>query len=224
MRAQYATRLGQLFDLHSPRKERLAAAVEPSTLARIAWKNDATALASIGAPEQFFLDSAVARALKTLRQFDVLFELETMDLDDRPQILVRFRGDPPGRFRRLGELSLGQLRSVLLGFILASEGSSPLILDQPEEQLDGPFIADVVVGHLHDVKERRQLVVATHNAIIVVLGDAELVVPLLVERGHSSPVDLGSVDATATREQIVRLLEGGAFAFERRAIRYGLGR
>ena len=222
MRAAYATRLGQLFDLHSPRKERLASAVTPSALARIAWRNDSTALTAIGAPEQFFPDPGAA--LKLLRRFDVLFELETMDLDSRPAIMVRFRGDPTGQFRRLSELSLGQLRSVLLGFILASEGSSPLVLDQPEEQLDGPFIADIVVGHLHDVKERRQLIVATHNPNIVVLGDAELVIPLLVVAGQSAPVDQGSVDSTSTKDQIVRLLEGGPMAFERRAVRYGIGR
>jgi DNA repair ATPase RecN len=111
---------------------------------------------------------------------------------------------------------------VLLGFILASRGNSPLVLDQPEEQLDGPFIAETVVGHLHAVKERRQLIVATHNPNIVVLGDAELVLPLEAERGHSKIVQPGSVDATRTRDEVVRLLEGGLFASERRAKRYGI--
>lgn len=220
LRSGYATRLGQLFDLHSPRKERLAAAVSPARLAEIAWTNDIAALQAVGSPEQFFPDPRVA--MKVLRTFNVLFEFETMDLDDRPDIAVRFRGDPRGRGRPLRDLSLGQLRSVLLGFILASRGSSPMILDQPEEQLDGPFIADTVVGHLHAVKESRQLIVATHNPNIVVLGDAELVLPLQAERGRSRVVHQGSVDTTRTRSQIVRLLEGGLLAFQQRARRYGL--
>lgn len=220
LRAHYAARLGQLLDLHSPRKERLAAAITPSQLAALVWDNDVAGLQAVGAPEQFFPDPDAS--MKVLRKFNLLFELETMDLDDRPAVAVRFRGDPRGRGRTLRDLSLGQLRSVLLGFILASRGSSPLILDQPEEQLDGPFIAETVVGHLHAVKEKRQLILATHNPNIVVLGDAELVLPLAAEHGHSKVVHQGSVDATRTRDQVVRLLEGGLLAFERRATRYGV--
>lgn len=220
MRTRYATRLGQLFDLHSPRKERLAAAITPSQLADLAWDEHVAGLQAVGAPELFFADTVAS--MKILRTYDVLFELETMDLDDRPDIAVRFRGDPRGRGRALRDLSLGQLRSVLLGFILASRGSSPMILDQPEEQLDGPFIAETVVGHLHAVKEKRQLIIATHNPNIVVLGDAELVLPLEADRGRSKVVQQGSVDAAKTRDQVIRLLEGGLLAFERRATRYGV--
>jgi hypothetical protein len=96
-----------------------------------------------------------------------------------------------------------------------------LILDQPEDQLDRPFIAGTVVGYLHTVKERRQLLVATHNPNLVVLGDAELAIPLRVVSGQAQTAATGSVDSTLTREQIVELLEGGLVAFERRAIRYG---
>ncbi len=100
-------------------------------------------------------------------------------------------------------------------------GFSPLILDQPEDQLDGPFLAGTVVGYLHGIKERRQLIVATHNANLVVLGDAELVAPLQAAGGVSQFVDVGSVDRPATNQRILLLLEGGEVAFRRRALRYG---
>ncbi len=221
LRAPYAERLGQLFDMRSPRKERLAAAIDPAALAVIGWSRDAARLRAIGgSTEQFFPDPQVAFA--SLVTFNVLFELETMDLEDRPDVSVRFRGEGVGRGRSLSELSLGQLRSVLLGFILASRGTSPLIFDQPEDHLDAPFVADTVVGYLHGVKEQRQLIIATHNPNLVVLGDAELVVPLRSEKGVARIVDAGSVDNERTRTQVVRLLEGGMEAFERRARRYGL--
>lgn len=220
IRIGFAERLGKWFELRSPRKERLASAVRPIELAAIAWDNDQVRLDGVrSGPETFFEDPAAA--LGTLRQFDKLFDLETMDLPDSAEIRVRFEGDPPGQLRTLRDLSLGQLRSVLLGFILQSPGNAPLLLDQPEDQLDGPFIAEVVVSYLHAVKEQRQLVIATHNANIVVLGDAELVVPLHATGATAIASNPGSVDNARTQSELVSLLEGGREAFERRADRYG---
>lgn len=217
---EYGSRLGQLFNLRSPRSERLAAAVDPLTLAGIGWRNDVAALAALRDGAEPFLADPTA-AMDLLRKYDVLFELETFLVEDRPEIRVRFPGDPTGPGRLLGELSLGQVRSILLGFLLSSPGNAPLILDQPEDQLDGPFLADTVVGYLHAAKERRQVLVATHNPNVVVLGDAELVLPLRGESGHGEVVDQGSVDATATRAQVLRLLDGGPAAFEEHGRRYG---
>ena len=219
MRAEFADLLGRLLDMHSPRKQRLAAATNPAELAEIVWEGDIKRLTAIG-DEAFF--SEPEAALKVLRTFDVLFELETMDIEDRPEIHVCFAGERPGPGRAIAELSLGQLRSVVLGFVLASPTNALLILDQPEEQLDGPFVASTVVRYLYWAKERRQLIVATHNPNLVVLGDAELVVPLVVDNGLAKVVGEGSVDNDKTCDQIVRLLEGGLSAFERRARRYGL--
>jgi len=217
----YAELLGQLFELRTPRKERLASAISPNGLAAMAWANDAAGIEGIKAgAETFFLDGAAA--LSVLRKFDTLFELETMALPDTATIRVRFPDDPAGLLRELQDLSLGQLRSVLLGFLLHSPGNHPLLLDQPEDQLDGPFVAGVVVPYLHSVKEERQLLVATHNANVVVLGDAEQVLPLHANAGKASVVNPGSVDASDTRDELLNLLEGGIEAFERRAARYGL--
>jgi energy-coupling factor transporter ATP-binding protein EcfA2 len=220
MRADFADRLGQLFDMHSPRKQRLAAATSPAELAEIAWSGDVKKLGAIGGGEQFFPDPDAS--LKVLQALQTLFELETWVIQDRPEIRGRYAEEGRGPGRPIAELSLGQLRSIVLGFVLASRSNAPLILDQPEEQLDGPFVASTVVRYLYGAKERRQLIVATHNPNLVVLGDAELVVPLIVDKGLANKVDEGSVDNPATCDQIVRLLEGGLFAFERRAGRYGL--
>lgn len=220
MRFEYGTRLGQIFGMRSPKSERLAAAIDPRDLADIGWSGDPARLGALGKPaETFFSDPDTA--MDQLFAWDILFELETMDLEDLPQIRIKYSGEPKGRGRLLSELSLGQARSVLLGFLLATPGSASLILDQPEDQLDGPFLADTVVGYLHGVKERRQLVVATHNANLVVLGDSELVAPLSVKNGRGVFVDVGSVDRSATSDRILLLLEGGATAFRRRALRYG---
>lgn len=217
----YGDRLGQLFNLRSPRSERMARAISSGRLAELAWNKDEAALAALRDSLGPYVPDRVV-GMTSLRTYDNIFAFETMRLEDRPQIRVRFRGDQPGPGRALSELSLGQARSILLGLLLASPSNEPLILDQPEDQLDGPFLADTVVGYLHAAKERRQVLVATHNPNVVVLGDAELVLPLQAQGGRGQVVDAGSVDNARTREQVIRLLEGGAPAFRERAFRYGL--
>jgi energy-coupling factor transporter ATP-binding protein EcfA2 len=217
----YGERLGQIFGLRSPRSERLASAVSPQTLAEIVWRNDSAALGSIrDGSEPFFVDAAVA--MKAAYKYGIIFALEAFRVADRPEIRVRFDGDPPGAGRPLWDLSLGQARSILLGFLMSAPTNMPLILDQPEDQLDGPFLADTVVGYLHAAKERRQVIVATHNPNVVVLGDAELVLPLRGVSGRGELIDPGAVDNRATRAEVIRLLEGGMRAFKERAARYGL--
>jgi predicted ATPase len=77
---------------------------------------------------------------------------------------------------------LGQQQSLLLSILLFSKSNSPLIIDQPEDNLDSEFIYKTFVSTLRSVKERPQVIVVTHNANIAVLGDAEMIVPL---RGSS---------------------------------------
>lgn len=217
----YGNRLGQLFNLRSPRSERMAAAVKPGQLADLILQEDAAGVGGLQDGAGPFVTDPAA-GIKASRTWDTVFELQTMRLDDRAEIRVRFRGDLPGRGRRLAELSLGQVRSILLGFLLASPTNAPLVLDQPEDQLDGPFLANTVVSYLHEAKERRQVIVATHNPNVVVLGDAELVLPLVARSGRGSVQDGGSIDTVATRRRVVELLEGGEPAFRERAFRYGL--
>jgi hypothetical protein len=73
-----------------------------------------------------------------------------------------------------------------------------------------------VVGHLEGAKERRQVLIATHSANLVVLGDAELVIPMRVEGGKGAPFARGAVDQPETRNQVCSLLEGGAQAYKKR--------
>jgi energy-coupling factor transporter ATP-binding protein EcfA2 len=224
VRGEWAEWLGRVFNLRSPRKERLALILTPAELAEIVWKAKPELLLGIGKPDEVFVDSLTdARRIHgELFTYDSLFELEARELPDKPEIFVHWPGEAPSRGRHLRDLSLGQARSVLLGFLLASKDDAPLILDQPEDHLDGPFLAETVVGYLHGAKERRQVVIATHSANLTVLGDAELVIPFFARGGQAETEDAGAVDAEKTREQVLRLLEGGREAYRRRGHRYGL--
>ena len=111
--------------------------------------------------------------------------------------------------------SPGQKTAALLAFIL-SYGSEPLLLDQPEDDLDNELIYDLIVQQLRDTKSRRQIIVVTHNANIVVNGDAEMVLPLKVTGGETHVQNPASIQNKQVRQAICDILEGGHKAFEQR--------
>ena len=111
--------------------------------------------------------------------------------------------------------------------LLLLESDSPLIIDQPEDDLDNRFITDGVVPRMREEKRRRQFVFSTHNANIPVLGDAELILGLSpsgeAEAGHAEikTEHMGSIDDSAVRGLVEDILEGGKEAFETRRLKYG---
>lgn len=111
--------------------------------------------------------------------------------------------------------SPGQKTAALLAFIL-SYGEEPLLLDQPEDDLDNELIYGLIVEHLRKNKNKRQIIVVTHNANIVVNGDAEMVLPLTVKSGQSFISAPAGIQNRNTREKICDILEGGKQAFEQR--------
>ena len=111
--------------------------------------------------------------------------------------------------------SPGQKTAALLTFIL-SYGDEPLLLDQPEDDLDNELIYSLIVQQLRETKSRRQVIVVTHNANIVVNGDAEMVLPLEVGDGETHVRRAASIQKKEVREAICNILEGGQQAFEQR--------
>lgn len=119
------------------------------------------------------------------------------------------------RFLSIEEGSPGQRTAALLAFLL-SYGNEPLILDQPEDDLDNLLIYDLIVSQLRNMKRSRQIIVVTHNANIVVNGDSELVVALAPCSGETKKECNGSLQEHKVRETICAIMEGGIKAFEDR--------
>lgn len=125
-----------------------------------------------------------------------------------------------------GGLSVGQRCTAILALALAT-GTDPIIIDQPEDEIDNEFIYSELVPLLRRAKERRQVIIATHNPNLPVNGDAELICALVASsdggegpsRGRVSAS--GSLDRKAVREQVELIMEGSKEAFERRRARYG---
>ena len=124
--------------------------------------------------------------------------------------------------QRIQKGSPGQKTAALLAFILFY-GDEPLLLDQPEDDLDNALIYDLIVRQLRETKTKRQVIVVTHNANIVVNGDAEMVLPLAVRKGQTEVQQPASIQKKEVREAICSILEGGERAFEQRYKRIHLG-
>lgn len=134
--------------------------------------------------------------------------------------------EQPQSWRSLEELSTGQKATAVL-LLLLLESEAPLVVDQPEDDLDNRFITEGVVPIMRDEKRRRQFVFSTHNANIPVLGDAELILGLGASgeakdgKAIIEPVHMGSIDSRPVRELVEEILEGGKTAFEMRRLKYG---
>ena len=126
-----------------------------------------------------------------------------------------------GSHRLLKDLSGGQRVNLLLSLLLETNDERPLVIDQPEDELDNRFLFDTMLPALKRLKGRRQLIVATHNANIVVNGDADQVIHLeaTADRGHIA--SSGAIEDPAIRDAIVRTVDGGDEAFRMRRLKYG---
>ena len=138
----------------------------------------------------------------------------------RDRYVVELEMDGSAR-RRLEELSGGQRVSVLLSLLLRTSDERPLVIDQPEDELDNRFLFDTVLPVLKRLKGRRQIIVATHDANVVVNGDADQVIRLEAKANRGWVAEAGAIDAPAVRDAIVRTVDGGDDAFRLRRLKYG---
>ena len=138
----------------------------------------------------------------------------------RDRYMVELGMDGSAR-RRLEELSGGQRVSVLLSLLLRTSDERPLVIDQPEDELDNRFLFDTVLPVLKRLKGRRQIIVATHDANVVVNGDADQVIRLEATANRGRVAEAGAIDDPAVRDAIVRTVDGGDNAFRLRRLKYG---
>jgi ABC-type lipoprotein export system ATPase subunit len=158
---------------------------------------------------------------------DLFMKIEELELPATTRIELNTAPEgEPQVWQSLEALSTGQKATAVL-LLLLLESDAPLVVDQPEDDLDNRFITEGVVPIMRQEKRRRQFVFSTHNANIPVLGDAELILGLAAsgeaKEGHArmSPEHMGSIDVQPVRELVEEILEGGKDAFEMRRSKYG---
>ncbi len=116
-------------------------------------------------------------------------------------------------------LSEGQRNTAVLNLLLA-KGEGPIVIDQPEDELDSNFIYRELVPLLRKVKNQRQLILATHNANLPVNADTDLVYALEVTKGRGTKLAAGGLDRVDTATAVLDIMEGSAEAFKRRLDKY----
>lgn len=170
----------------------------------------------------FDILNTVEKALCRLSE-NTLLMLEELVIPDTMAIELNVaHGEQEAEFRAIEYLSTGQQCTAVLHLLLL-ENKDPLILDQPEDNLDNAFIAERIVAELRRAKLSRQFLFATHNANIPVFGDAEWIGVLSVKdnKGLILPEQQGAIDMPEVQKLAANILEGGKSAFNQRREKYG---
>ena len=132
--------------------------------------------------------------------------------------LFRADGSMAGSIAK-GSLSDGQRNTAALALLLAQEGG-PLVIDQPEDELDSNFVFRELIPMLRKVKSKRQLIMATHNANLPVNGDAELIYAFEALDGKGEELACGGLDQASVTKAVLDIMEGTEEAFRRRREKY----
>ena len=190
--------------------DRLSQHFLPTELAKAVGESDyATVMQRINVDEE-----RANRIIHALRSGAASYAIETVDLEDRPCIEL-LDGD---KYKESPHLSTGQRCTTILPILLI-QSERPLLIDQPEDNLDNAFVYDTIVKALKTVKGHRQIIFVTHNPNIPVLGDADRVFVFASDGLHATLRQVGTVDEC--KDQIEKILEGGSEAFLQRKARYG---
>jgi len=189
--------------------QKLSSSITPSELGELVRKNDPMLLVKKGNinPDQ------ARKVISELSNPEKLMELEIVEMDDLPRIDL----NDNGVYKNSAKLSTGQKCTAILP-ILLFDSVNPLLIDQPEDNLDNRYVYECVVDTVRKVKGGRQLIFVTHNPNIPVLGDAEKVIVMHSDGRSGTVRKTGNVDHC--RDEIINLLEGGADAFRLRSKRY----
>ena len=165
-------------------------------------------------------DTVIGALLKMTKE--QVLKLEENELPDVISIKLNTAHEGPENFKPMDKLSAGQKCTAILHLLLL-QNHDPLIMDQPEDNLDNAFIADRIVTELRSAKLLRQFVFATHNANIPVFGDAEWIGVFEASENRASiPKNAqGAIDVDEIKEKAANILEGGKAAFNQRKAKYG---
>jgi ABC-type lipoprotein export system ATPase subunit len=126
--------------------------------------------------------------------------------------------------QEIGQLSPGERGLLLLVFyLLVDKDDIPIIIDQPEENLDNQTIFKVLVKCIKAAKQRRQVIMVTHNPNLAVVCDAEQIISATCDKTASAfNYVSGGIESPTIKAKVVEILEGTEPAFKNRKQKYGL--
>jgi predicted ATPase len=123
-------------------------------------------------------------------------------------------------------LSAGERGTLLLVFyLLIDQGDMPLVIDQPEGNLDNHTVAKVLVDCIKEARKKRQVIIVTHNPNLAVVCDADQVVHASMDKagGNTITYTSGALESPAMSQYLTDVLEGTRWAFGVRGEKYKVG-
>jgi energy-coupling factor transporter ATP-binding protein EcfA2 len=123
----------------------------------------------------------------------------------------------------LNQLSPGEKGGLLLVFYLVlDKDNKPLIIDQPEDNLDNQSVAEILVPYIKRAKKLRQIIMVTHNPNLAIVADAEQIIYMNIDKENDYAVscDAGGIEDKIMNNHIVDILEGKMKAFDNRRVKY----
>jgi len=191
-------------------RAKIADKVHPRDFSKILEQEDHESLANRACISEDAAKKAIILAKNKL------YEIQTAQRDDKITIMLK-----DGGWKEVESVSDGQKCTAILS-IAMNERNIPLIIDQPEDSLDNSFIYDAVVKMIRKIKNKRQLIIVTHNANIPVLGDSELMLVMTSNGRNGFVTKRGAIDGSEIKSFVQKILEGGKEAFEKRKEKYGI--
>lgn len=162
------------------------------------------------------LRDQVAKGKKPEDAFDLLYGLEYVE----PRYVLRWEG------KDISMLSPGERGTLLLVFyLLIDKGDMPLVIDQPEGNLDNHTVAKVLVDCIREARRRRQVFIVTHNPNLAVVCDADQIVHAAMDKagGNAITYTSGALENPAMSQHVTDVLEGTRWAFSVRGKKYEVG-
>jgi len=162
------------------------------------------------------------KLIDTLNSKEALEDILTMSHSVYPEDIpsIKFRKED-GNHYHISELSVGQKCTALL-IIALSEGTRPIIIDQPEDSLDNPSVYEDVVLKLRAGKEKRQFILTTHNSSVGVASDSDKFIILKSTAIQGNIECLGAIDRPKVRSEIIDHLEGGPDPYKLKSKKYNI--
>lgn len=126
--------------------------------------------------------------------------------------------------QEIGQLSPGERGLLLLVFyLLVDKDDIPIVIDQPEENLDNQTIFKILVKCIKKAKERRQVIMVTHNPNLAVVCDAEQIIYASCDKiANRFEYESGAIEQPHIKDRVVQILEGTEPAFRNRQSKYRL--
>jgi len=145
--------------------------------------------------------------------YDFLFSLDYLS----PKYELKLGG------KALGQLSPGERGALLLIFYLMIDKEEiPLVIDQPEDNLDNESVYNMLSKFIKQAKNKRQIIMVTHNPNLAVGADAELIIHVSIDKTNRNKFSFisGSIENPEINQKIVQILEGTKPAFDKRKLKY----